>query len=1312
MKSRWPRPQAFRLSLAGPLLFVWLLPSPALALDRNKAITQYVHDVWQTEQGLPQGSIFAVCHTHDGYLWLGTEEGLVRFDGIRFTVFDRRNTPQLNQKVVMALHEDHNGNLWIGTEGGGLIRLRDGQFTSFTTKAGLSNNAVYSISEDRRGTLWIGTEGSGLIRLRNGTFTAFTTKEGLSNNIVSSICEDREGSLWIGTKGGGLNRYKDGRFTSFTTKDGLSNDAVASIHEDREGTLWVGTRGGLNRLRGGKFTTLTTKDGLSSNRLSLIDEDRDGNLWIGTDGGLDRLTDGKLSAFTAKEGLSNSFVLSFDEDPEGSLWIGTYGGGLNRLRDGKFTSLATREGLSNDVVFSLEEDREGSVWIGTEGGGLNRYKGGKITSYTTRDGLSNDVVYSTCEDREGSLWIGTRGGGLNRYRNGRFTSFTTRDGLSDDVVLTIYEDRQGVLWIGTDRGLNRFNEGKLTALTTRDGLSNDHVIAIAEDREGSLWIGTLGGGLNRYKDGNFTSFTKKDGLSNNLVYSIHGDREGTLWIGTESGLNRFKGGRFTAFTTRDGLPDDTILQVLEDDGGNLWMSSNKGILRAKKADLDSFAEGKIRKLSCVAYGTVDGMRSAECNGGFQPAGWKAQDGRLWFPTIKGAVVVDPARMPINRVPPPVVLEEVLVDKKALDRTPPGIPIVLPPGKAKFEFHFTALSFRVPQRVKFKYRLEGFDKDWVDAGTERTAHYTNLSPGKYRFRVIACNDDGVWNEAGASLPFVLKPHFYQTAWFYFLCAFGVVASASGAHRARVRHLRSRERELVRMVDEKTKDLQSVNEELSKAQERISRLLESSPGASETVPEWSRSVAEEIATAIGAKAIGIWEVDRETITPISDSGLIPPSQEQLDGLVSAAGPAFVESGEGMIVPVTGMTGEVCGALLVSGKEVAWGDTETRLVAGFAHQLGATLEMSRMRRQLAVAEERRAATRREMQERGIATLQICTSCRRCYDHTETACPADGASLESPRPLPYRLLGRYRFVQVLGQGGMGVVLSAHDEKLGRDVAVKLIRPEHFNNDEMKQRFEREARAVARIQHPGVVELHDSGELEDGTAFIVMENLAGCDLGLLLKTYGRGKPAQVASLVRQGCAALRAAHRAGLVHRDVKPENVFLVDDPSGFRVKLLDFGLAKSLKLEKGLTQTGMILGTPAYMAPEQVQGEDVDTRADVYSFAAVVYEALTGRQAVQGNDLGRVLMHVLNTVPPPVSSLVANVPPEVDSAFESALAKDPARRLKNIELWGSSFVDLLEKTPSDASTPGWPASRDVFTRLRDSQMERESTHQLPRV
>jgi tRNA A-37 threonylcarbamoyl transferase component Bud32 len=481
-------------------------------------------------------------------------------------------------------------------------------------------------------------------------------------------------------------------------------------------------------------------------------------------------------------------------------------------------------------------------------------------------------------------------------------------------------------------------------------------------------------------------------------------------------------------------------------------------------------------------------------------------------------------------------------------------------------------------------------------------------------------------------------------------------------------------------------------LREAQDRISRLLESSPRASETVPEWSRSVAKDIGAAIGADAIGIWELEGGGLIPVSNQDLPPPSVEELAAALSAAGSRFIERPDGVAVPLAGMSGELCGALVVHGAGLVWGESERRLLAGLAHQLGAALDMGRMRRQLDVAEQRRASTRREMQARGIATLQVCRSCGRCYDHVAARCAADGATLESPRTLPYRLLDRYRFLRVLGQGGMGMVLAAHDEKLARDVAVKLIRAEHFNDQGMKERFEREARAVARIQHPGVINLHDSGELEDGTAFLVMEKLTGCDLAAVLRSAGRGTPAQVAALIREGCAALGAAHRAGVVHRDVKPENIFLVETPGGFLVKVLDFGLAKSMTIEKGLTQTGIMVGTPRYMSPEQVRGEDVDAGTDIYSFAAVCHEALTGRTAVSGDDLARILINVCTEVAAVPSSIVPGLPLELDQVFASALSKDRARRPGDIERWGAAAARILEHLLPDSEAAGWPATGEL--------------------
>ncbi len=789
----------------GWVILALLVSSGAQALEAGRAITQYGHRVWRTDEGLPQNSVFSIAQNRGGYLWLATQEGLARFDGVRFSVFDKRNTPQIKHNDVWTLFEDRTGNLWIGTRGGGLSRHADGVFTNYSKQDGLSNDSVQSITEDQAGNLWIGTRGGGLNRYRDGKFTAYTQQEGLSHNTVFAVFADRDGTLWLGTDGGGLNRYRDGKFSALTTRDGLSSDIVFCIYQDRAGTLWIGTSTGLNRLKDGKFTVFRTKDGLSNDNIRSIFEDRAGNLWIGTDGGgLNRLANGHFSAYTSKDGLSSDSIGAIYEDREGSLWVGTDAGGLNRFKDGKFTSTTSREGLSNDNARAVYEDRAGNLWIGTFGG-LNRYRDGKFTAFTQKDGLSSDVVLSIAEDRTGGLWFGTLGAGLNRYQNGKFTVYAKKQGLSNDTVLTLLEDRAGTLWVGTrSGGLNALRDEKFTAYTTHEGLSSNDIRALLEDRAGGLWIGTLGGGLNHYKDGKFTAYTTQDGLAHDLVLSLHQDTAGTLWIGTfGGGLSRYKGGKFSNFGVKDGLFDDVIYRILEDDAGRLWMSSNRGVFSVALKELDEFANGRIQSIASVSYGKADGMSSTECNGAHQPAGWRGKNGTLWFPTIAGIVSIDPARIRTNTQAPPVRIEDIIVDGARIANHSGA---ELAPGKQKFEFHYTALSFLAPEKVRFSYRLDGFDEDWVDAGTVRTAYYTNIPPGPYTFRVKASNDDGLWSESEARYAFELQPYFYQRkifVLFYVLCAAGLVLVGLWVQRTRVRNLEARTRELQQHIEERKK-----------------------------------------------------------------------------------------------------------------------------------------------------------------------------------------------------------------------------------------------------------------------------------------------------------------------------------------------------------------------------------------------------------------------------------------------------------------------------------------------------------------------------
>lgn len=732
-------------------------------LDPTKELSQYTHEVWLRKQGMPQNSARAILQTSDGYLWIGTEEGLARFDGVRFVVYDSRNTPGVTDKSFRALYQTSNGWLWAGTDGG-LVRFDGSSWKTFTPSDGLPGETITALHEDSKKRLWIGTT-VGLCFLRDTAFQVIHGRAGVVSGITS-IVEDAAGNLLVGTSEG-LFVEENGVLRERRVL-GIEGLQVLAMTRSNDGAVWVGTRDhGLIKIESTGGKQYTRKDGLSSNRVTSVFCSANGAVWIGTiRAGLNRLVSGRISSTDPGATLSSSEIRSITEDFEGNLWVGTFGNGLHRLSDGKFTTHVVSPNAENNVVWTVHEDQWKRLFAGTADGKVYKKEGDNFRPFLDFSKPEVKWVQSLLVDRSGALWVGLSKG-LFMHRNGSLRR------ILDDQVNThaLFEDRQGTVWAGTNNGLYKIEPVGITRITPDQGLAGMFVRVIKEDKRGDIWIGTSRG-LSQLSQGKFRNFTTENGFASNSIASILIGEEGELWIGTlGGGLARFKDGKITSYTSREGLADDNVYEILDGDDGYLWMSCNNGVFRLSKKQLAEFAQGTTLSVTSELFGDSDGMLSSECNGGNQPSGWRSSDGRLWFGSIMGVVSVNPRTMPRNELPPVVSLEELLIDRVQYTLKD-GISI--PSGSRDFQFNFTALSFVAPGKVRFKFMLEGFDETWIDAGARRSAFYNNIPSGSYRFRVIAANNDGVWNETGVSAGFTLEPFFYQTTWFFGFCALVVIS----------------------------------------------------------------------------------------------------------------------------------------------------------------------------------------------------------------------------------------------------------------------------------------------------------------------------------------------------------------------------------------------------------------------------------------------------------------------------------------------------------------------------------------------------------
>jgi ligand-binding sensor domain-containing protein/signal transduction histidine kinase len=847
--------------------------------------TPFTFRSWQREQGLPENYVRALAQTSDGYMWVGTDEGVSRFDGVNF--FSLGPQEGFQGGPVQVLYGDSHGALWIGSVGGGLGCWHGGKLHKFTMSDGLPSDLITALEEDRNGSLWVGTQ-SGLVVWQNGHFVSLSGAEIFSKKPITSIFCDLEGTMLVGVSGAGIFSYQGNKFVQLrdVALDSLLQDTHCLL-VDKQGRIWIGAGDDFVLCRdGNQWRRFGIPRHLATHYISTLAEAPDGTVWAGSVGeGLFEFKAGKLVAVNASSGLSDNLVETLLVDREGKLWVGTHGG-LNRIYPKKVSVLSHNEGLDYGPVQGLAEIRPGVIWA-AQPNGVYQWDG-RMFRRLALGGLSpqEPSVSPLLEARDGSCWIGGAFG-LLHFKNP--LAAEENDGepaLTNLSINALVEDLKDGVWAGTSKGtLWHCVDGKWQSQTN---CPQGHAItAITPDREGTLWIGTEGDGLYRIDRGTYGRFEKLSGLPSSWIRTLYLDAQGTLWIGTAGGgLSRLHDGHIATFTMREGLLDNTISHILEDGDGNLWLGGDRGIVRVKKRDLDDLAAHKIPAVYPQIYGRTDGMLSEECTSGFFPAGLRAKSGMLWFPTLKGIVVVDPRHI-VNSPAPAVALEQILVDgvpelpvptqasgdlnAKKERGDAPIESLRLTPGKHTLEFHYTGLSFDAPERVRFRYRLEGLDLDWVEAGTRRVAFYSFVPPGAYRFVVIACNGDGVWNKDGDSLMLTVLPHFWQTWWFIGLTALGTVTMGAGYTRYVVKrrlkqHLKRLEQERV-LDQERTRIAQDLHDIMGAKLCHISFLSEHARLRQEVpveLKEEMRSISDDSREVLQSLDEIVWAVNPEKDT----------------------------------------------------------------------------------------------------------------------------------------------------------------------------------------------------------------------------------------------------------------------------------------------------------------------------------------------------------------------------------------------------------------------------------------------------------------
>jgi len=796
----------FRAGL-GCVLVVCAGAAFAFSLESDTPLSLYRWDRWSGDD-LPARSVRAVVYGKDGYIWSPSYGGLIRFDGQRFEAFNPPEGFGSTTNGFTAASPGADEGLWLGGTGGGVYRFVDGAFSCVLEPVDSRINTIVSVLDDGRGGIWAGGT-KGLVRLsRDHSGRAATWVGDLDDLDIAGLAVVSGGDVWAATDRGLWRLGEDGRAHPHP---GLGDVSVSAVTAGPDGGLWVWVDGrGLAEVPvlDSSPVEIINLNGLTE--VSALYFDRDGALWLGSSDSLHRFAEGRLELWPDPV---DGGALSITEDREGNLWFSSYYQGLVRLAEGKFTVFSTDEGINHDVVHSLVEDRDGAIWIGSDQG-LNRIHDGRLVPIPPEfDGLENQVVLSLATDPEGGLWIGTLDDGLHRWDGKSLTHVGPEQGLDESGLRRLLSDGE-TLWIGSQKGLFALSDSGINHWSRDNGFLNDFIVAIERGNDGTLWIGTDGGGLYALEDDRIKAITTNDGLPSMFVFDVHEDTHGALWLATAAGVCRIQDQKLTTATADDGLIGRAFFQILEDDQGYFWMTSEEGISRVSRTDLESLMDGGSGPLVAVHFDRADGLQAVKMTGIARAI--KASDGRLWFSTMSGAAMVDPADLVFNSIPPPIYVEAVVGDGKPLSIIDDHIHV--PAGIKNLEIRYSGLSFVSPDKVRFRYRIAGFSNDWQETETRRTAYFTSLKPRDYRFEVTACNNDGLWNDLPAVVDFTVDPHFYQTWVFYIACAFGLFFLGLSVAMIRVRALKSRQRLLAGLVDERTQELAIANQELA----RLARL----------------------------------------------------------------------------------------------------------------------------------------------------------------------------------------------------------------------------------------------------------------------------------------------------------------------------------------------------------------------------------------------------------------------------------------------------------------------------------------------------------